>query len=153
MFCITTEHMKYYQLPILSTLDVWPLTSKMIMPTCRNFDVYLHAKILQTCYFEHFENAWSCPSIMILLLCRKRWCLKRWNQLWCLSACKKSTSSLTSCLRYCKDIAHFLFLELWECLTIPIKTAVLICRKPSCFCACKKNQLHHSLSSWDIAKK
>ena len=46
---------------------VWPLASKMILPTCRNFDVYLDAKnsipnfffffwdtvkVLQTCYFE-----------------------------------------------------------------------------------------------------
>ena len=48
----------------------------MIMPTSRNFDVYLHAK--------------------------------------------KSTSSLTSFLRYCKDITNSLFWELWECLIMPI---------------------------------
>ena len=52
---------------------------------------------------------------------------------------KKSTSSLTSSLRYCKDIANLLFWELWECLTIPNKTIVLICRKPSCSSACKKS--------------
>ena len=32
-------------------------------------------------------------------------------------------------MRYCKDIAKLLFWNLWECLTIPIKTLLLICRK------------------------
>ena len=64
---------------------VWSLPSKTIMPTCRNFDVYLHAKnelhswllfwdivkILQICYFEYFENAWSCPSIIQYHLVRE----------------------------------------------------------------------------------
>ena len=40
---------------------------------------------------------------------------------------------------YCKDIANLLFWELWECLTIPIKIIVSICRKPSCLFACKKS--------------
>ena len=35
---------KYYQLPILGTLNVWTIPSKTIIPTCRNFDVHLHAK-------------------------------------------------------------------------------------------------------------
>ena len=34
----------------------------------------------------------------------------------CLFACKKSTSSLTSFLRYCKEIANLLFWEIWACL-------------------------------------
>ena len=34
------------------------------------------------------------------------------RKLWYLSACKKSTSSLTSFLRYCEDIANLLFWEL-----------------------------------------
>ena len=76
---------------------------------------------------------------MIVSPCIKLWCPKCWNQLRCLSACKKSTSSLTSCLRYCKDIANLLFWELWECLTISIKTIVLICRKFSCSSACEKS--------------
>ena len=61
------------------------------------------------------------------------------RKLWCLSACKKSTSSLTSFLRYCKDIANLLFWELWECLTIPIKIIVSICSMLSCLSACKKS--------------
>ena len=75
---------------------------------------------MKACYFEYFENAW------------------------CLSACKKSTSSLTSFLRYCKNIANLLFWKLWECLTIPIKnhsinfqeTFMLICMQ----------QITHSLT-------
>ena len=118
---------KYYQILIHGYfIHVWPLPSKTIMPTCRNFDViYMQkmnsipvlffsdiAKISQTCYTEYFQNAWSSPSIMIVSPCRK---------LWCLSACKKSTSSLTYLLRYCKDITNLLLWELWECLTILIK--------------------------------
>ena len=49
---------------------------------------------------------------VLKLTCRK---------LWCLSACKKSTSSLTSFMRYYKGIANFLFWEFWESLSIPIK--------------------------------
>ena len=44
-----------------------------------------------------------------------------YGKVWCLSACKSSTSSLTSFLRYCKDIANLLFSELWEWSTISIK--------------------------------
>ena len=64
------------------------------MLTCRNFDVYLHAK--------------------------------------------KLTSSLTSFLRYCKDIANLLFWKLWECLTMPMKIIVSVCSKLSCLSAWKK---------------
>ena len=56
------------------------------------------------------------------------------TKLWRSSACK-STSSVTSFLRYCKDIANLLFWELWECLTIPIKIIVSICSKLSCLSA------------------
>ena len=44
-----------------------------------------------------------------------------WSKLWCSSACKKSTSSLTFFFTYCKGIAKLLFWQLWECFTIPIK--------------------------------
>ena len=40
---------------------------------------------------------------------------------WCLSAGEKSTSSLTSFSRYCKDNGNLLFWKLWKCLTISIK--------------------------------
>ena len=58
MFCITIEDKSScntfifteYIAKILQTSyfmhfgHIWPLPSKMIMPTCRNFNVYLHAK-------------------------------------------------------------------------------------------------------------
>ena len=61
------------------------------------------------------------------------------RKLWCLSAYKKSTSSLTYFLRYCKDIANLLFWELWECLAISINITLSICSKLSCLYACKKS--------------
>ena len=36
------------------------------------------------------------------------------KKLWCLSSFKKSTSSLTSFTRYCKDIANFLFWKFYS---------------------------------------
>ena len=56
---------------------------------------------------------------------------------WCLSACKKCLS-VTSFLRYCKDIANVLFRELCKCLTILINIIVWICSKLPCLPACKK---------------
>ena len=50
---------------------------------------------MHTCYFEYFENAWSCPALMIVWTFRK---------LWCLSTCKKTILSLTSFLGYYTDI-------------------------------------------------
>ena len=81
---------------------------------------------------------------MIVSLCRKLWCSKCWNQLVgdfdVYLHAKKATSSLTSFLRYCKDIAHLLFWELWECLTIPIKKIIVsIYRKLSYLYACNKS--------------
>ena len=70
------------------------------------------------------------------------------RKLWCLSACKKSNSSLTYFLRHCKDIANLPFWELWECLIIPIKIIVSICSKLSCLSACKKSIASSSLTSF-----
>ena len=58
------------------------------------------------------------------------------RKIWYLSACKKSTSSLTSFSVCCKDIVNLLFWKLWECLIIPIKIIVPI-YKLSCLSACK----------------
>ena len=65
------------------------------------------AKTLQSCYFGKFGNTWPSPSKIILSIFRKL----SW-----LSACKNSPSSLTSFLRYCKEIANLLFYVLWACL-------------------------------------
>ena len=71
----------------------------------------------------------------------------------CLSACKKWLPSLTSFLRYCKDIAHLLLWVFWECLIMPInydsialqetlipKLLKSTCRKLWCLSACKENE-------------
>ena len=63
-----------------------------------------------------------------------------------LCTCKKSTSSLTSFLKYCKDIENLLFWELWECLIIPIKIILPIISKLPCLSECKK--LTSSLNSF-----
>ena len=47
-------------------------------------------------------------------------------KLWCLSACKKWTSSLTSFLGYCEDIANLLLWVLWGCLTIYINNNITL---------------------------
>ena len=67
------------------------------------------------------------------------------RKFWCLYACKKATSYLTSFWRYCKDIANLQFWELRECFSI----IVTICRILRCLHACQ-NKLNHSLLSWDI---
>ena len=54
---------------------------------------------------------------------------------------KKKTSTLTSFLRYRKDIANLLFWQLRECLAIPIKIILSICSKLSCLSECKKINL------------
>ena len=61
-------------------------------------------KILQTCYFGYFWYAWLW-SVKTIFPARKK--------LWCLPSCKKSYSSLTYILKYCKDIENFLFWVLW----------------------------------------
>ena len=81
-------------------------------------------KILQTCYFEYFENDWSCQSIMIVSLYRKFWSPKCWNQLagnfdvYLYTKHHFPLYLLFEILwRHCK----LALLELWECLTMPIK--------------------------------
>ena len=104
-----------------------------------NFFFWDIVKILQTYYFEYFENAWSCQAVMIVSPCRHPWCLKCWNKLvgnFNVYLMQKSTSSPTSFLRYRKDIGNFLF---YECLTIPVKIIVSICCKLSCLSACEKS--------------
>ena len=53
---------------------------------------------------------WECLTIPIKII------LSICSKLSCLSACKKSTSSLNSFLRYCKEIANLLFWVIWACL-------------------------------------
>ena len=135
-------------------MDTCPaISSKTIMPISRNFDVYLHAKselhplflfwgivkILQTCYFEYFENAWSCPSIMIVSPCRKLWCPKCWNQLVgnfdVYLHTKKLISLFTFSLRYCKLV----ILVLWASLATHKQSVLSTCRNFFCLSAGKKS--------------
>ena len=57
-------------------------------------------------FWELWESL-TIPSKIIVSVCKK---------LSCLSACKKSTSSLASFLRYCKEIANLLFWVISACL-------------------------------------
>ena len=97
---------------------VWPLPSKTLTPSSRNFDVLLHSK---TWLHPHFFLGYSkdianfllrvltkcltIPIKIIISICRK---------LSCLSGCKKS---LISCLRYCKKkVVILLFWVIWASL-------------------------------------
>ena len=61
------------------------------------------AKILHSCYFEYFRHAWLHESDLIV---PAFWIF------WSLSL-QKSTFSLTSFSRYCKDFGNLLFQVLW----------------------------------------
>ena len=54
-----------------------------------------------------FCELWECLIIPIKIITSICWKLS------CLSACKKSTSLLTSFLKYCKEIENSLFWVLW----------------------------------------
>ena len=92
---------------------------------------YIYFVLLQSCYFEYFSNNDSITMYETLIpKMLKSTCWK----LWCLSACKNSTSSSASFLRYFKNIANLLLCELWECSTILIKNPS---RNLSCLSKCK----------------
>ena len=87
---------KYYQLPILGVLNMpghflqkrqcqLNLYKDWFLSACKKWTSFLtsswrYLKLLQTFYLEYFENASSCPSIMIESPCRKFWWPKCWNQ-------------------------------------------------------------------------
>ena len=65
-------------------------------------------KLLQTCYFKDFDNAWPCISILIVLTCRKLWWEKCWNQLlgkFHVYLYAKNQLYHSFFFRYCKEIA------------------------------------------------
>ena len=53
-------------------------------------------------------------------------------------ACNKSTSSLISFLRYCKEIANLLFWLIWACLATPAWNDTITFMKPSTFMSMEK---------------
>ena len=59
----------------------------------------------------------------------------------CLSACKKSASSLTSFLRYCKEIANLLFWVLYASLVTHTQNDSIISQKTFAFICRQKNHL------------
>ena len=63
-----------------------------------------------------------------------------WN-IGCLSACKKSTSSLPTFLRYCKDITHLLFQVFSTCLAMNSKNDTTSLQKILCLASCQKSYL------------
>ena len=138
-----------------------------------NFLIYLFLitlqRNMQTCYFGQFANAWPHTPKMTVSL---------WRNLWGLPAVKRSSSSFTFSLQYCKDIVNLLFCILWAYLAKHTQSYILsTCRKlvfiyqlveNLCLSANKKsisspmlfwrywkdiyakNILRHSLLSWDI---
>ena len=71
------------------------------------------AETWHSCYFEYFKHVWclTTPIKNDSIIYRKLWC----------SLHKKSTSSLTSFLRYCRDFAFLLFWVIWACLVTTSK--------------------------------
>ena len=133
----------------------------------RNFGVHLHAKnephsyflfwdivkILQPCYFKYLENARSCLSIIkVSPYLMQKVLISTCRKLWCLSACEKSTSYLTSFLRYWKDIANLLFGNFGNAWPSTSKSQYQFVKNFHAYLHAK-NQLNYSLLSKDIAKK
>ena len=76
---------KYYQIPILGTLDMsghslykrWTLSLTFFLRHCKGIANLLLWELV----LEYFENDWSWPSILIASPCRKLWRPKCWKQL------------------------------------------------------------------------
>ena len=93
---------------------LWCLSACKKMNSIPNF----YVTISQTCYFEYFENAWPCPSIIIVQLCRKLRCSEYWSQLvasfHAYLHAKNQPQIISSFLRYCREIANLLFWVIWH---------------------------------------
>ena len=84
------------------------------------FFFWVILKAFHNWYFANFGNVWPSSSKIKVSICRKRLCL---------SACKNSTSSLTSFLKYYKEIANLLFRVIWKCLATHTKDDSINLRK------------------------
>ena len=80
-----------------------------------------------------FWELWECLIILIKII------VLVYRKLLCLSACKKSTSPVTSFLRYCRDIVNLLFWALWACIATHTQNDTINCRKNSSLFASKKS--------------
>ena len=119
---------KYYQLP--NTNDNTNLKKFWCLSACKKWTPSLPPFLR---YCKDISNLlllvlWEClilpiNSVNVTLqeMIMPRILKSTYRKLLCLYECKISTSSLTSFMRYCKDIANLLFWEIWQCLTIPIK--------------------------------
>ena len=96
--------------------------------------------LLQTCYFWNSGNAWPSPSKIKASICGK---------LFCLSVCKKSISSHTFFLRYCKQIPNLLIWVISAFLDTP-EMIVSIWRNLWRLSAAKKSTSSFFFP-WDIA--
>ena len=101
---------------------------------CKDNARFLHW-VLWECLIMTINN----DSITLLETLMDKQLKSNSRKLWRLPACKKSTSFLTSFLRYCQNIENLLFWEFWECLTISNKIIVSICNKLSWLSACKES--------------
>ena len=127
MFCITIEHKNscntffliYFK--NITTFLYWALW-KCLATSIKNDNASLKfffffffwdtVKVLQTCYFKYFDNAWPCPSILIVSPCRKLWWEKCWNQLlgkFDVDLYAKNQLCHSFFFRYCKEIAKGAF--------------------------------------------
>ena len=77
--------------------------------------------------------------------------LSIWRNLWPFSAGKKSTSSFTFSLRYCKDIVNMLFWVLWAYLVKHTQSDTINLQK-ICGYLQAKNQLHFPCFAGVISK-
>ena len=74
------------------------------------------------------------------------------RQLSCLFSCKKSTSSLTSFLKYCREIANLLFWVIWACLAQITQLIASKFEEAFDIYLQAKNQLYSSHFPSDIGK-
>ena len=136
MFCITIEHKSscrtkifYYNCKIL-------FVTFLLKRFMANFFFFWNIVKIT----EYFDNVWSCPLLMIVsTLGDFPKVLKSTCRKLMFICTQKLTSSLTSLLRYWKDIANLLFWELWECMNIPSIIIASACRKFSSLSTCKKS--------------
>ena len=120
--------------------------------TQKQFQYY---KVLPTFYFAYFRQVWPLPSKTIQPNC-KNFDAYLHAKIWNLT--------LTSFLRYCKDIpqtCYFEYLEnAWSCSSFMIVSPYRKFWCPKCwnlwerlmFICMQENQLHFYFLFWDIAK-
>ena len=135
MFCITIEHKSSCNTLCKNITNflfwvLWTYLAMQKMNSLPNFFFWDIVKILQTYYFEYFENAWSCPAVMIVSPCRPPWCPKCWNQL---------VGNFDIYLHAKIYLSHLIFEVLVKRLVASLVASFYAYLHA-------KNQLHHSLS-------